>query len=404
MHQGRLNIALLCAAWCGAAAAETQVLGMAVRADAVLQAKSEHTRYVDALAQDAVSVQALEGRLNLSGRCVEAWCDGASFVLRPRLYAARQHHEVPGMPDRPSSLAEAYVVQNIGESTQLGAGKRTLGWGPGLLYSPSNRLFPDNGAVSPRREIAGKPMLFASTALAGGGRATVLLANPREQDSMGEALGGAFFLGRAEWQQQSEQLATVGAVAGGGGALAPYLGLYAQRGLGDAFTLGGEVALSRRYTRDAARAALLQNSNALKFDLVVNLRYGLPSGAEVGFELIRNGYAMSEQELANPLIAALPSAASRPGWNRPLHPLVQKRYALLQFTAPSLFGNKRWGVTARTLRGLDRASDDSFAELSWSASDAITLYAGHARSRVGGVLRMTRPVTRNYYLTLESFF
>jgi hypothetical protein len=404
MQQRRLIGALLCAAWCGAsAAAETSALGMAVRVDTTLQAGRQQTRYFDALRGVQSAVDSIEARINLHGQCVEQWCDGASFVLRPRLYAAAERDVPAGISGRPSNLPEAYLLQSAGESMQFGLGKRLLGWGPALLYSPSNRLFPDNGAVSPRKEIAGKPMVSASTSLPLAGRGMLIVADPREQNLSGSRIGGTFFAARGEWQQNDKN-STLGVVAAGGGALAPYLGLYAQRGLTDALTLGFEMAMARKYASSTSESQLSQNRGGMKSDIVANLRYGLSSGGEIGFELIHNGYAMSDSELGNPLIAALPSAGSKPSWNRPLHPLVQRRYALIQVITPSLFGNKRWGLTARVLRGLDKPSTDSFAELSWSVTDATTLYAGYSQSRVPPSLQMTRPVTHSSYLTLESFF
>jgi hypothetical protein len=405
MQQRRLIGALLCAAWCSAsAAAETSALGMAVRVDATLQAGRQQTRYFDALRGVQSAVDSIEARINMHGQCVEKWCDGASFVLRPRLYTASEREVPAGLSGRPSSLPEAYLLQSAGESMQFGLGKRLLGWGPALLYSPSNRLFPDNGAVSPRKELAGKPMVFASASLPLAGRGMLIVADPREQDFSGSRIGGTFFAARGEWQQQDDKTSTLGVVAAGGGALAPYLGLYAQRGLTDALTLGFEMAMARKYAGSTSESQLSQNRGGMKSDMVANLRYGLSSGGEIGLELIQNGYAMSDSELGNPLLAALPSAGSNPSWNRPLHPLVQRRYALIQVITPSLFGNKRWGLTARVLRGLDKPSTDSFAELSWSVTDATTLYAGYSQSRVPPSLQMTRPVTHSSYLTLESFF
>ena len=405
MQQRRVIGALLCAVWCSAsAAAQTSALGMAVRVDATLQAGRQQTRYFNALSGAQSVVDSVEARINLHGQCVEQWCDGASFVLRPRLYAAAERSVPAGISSRPSNLPEAYVLQSAGESMQFGLGKRLLGWGPALLYSPSNRLFPDNGAVSPRTEIAGKPMIFASSPLPLAGRGTLIAADPREQNLSGSRIGGTFFAARGEWQQQTNNTSTLGVIAAGGGALAPYFGLYAQRGVTDALTLGFEMAMSRKYASSTSEAQLSQNRSGMKSDMVANLRYGLASGGEIGFELIHNGYAMSDSELGNPLIAALPSAGSNPSWNRPLHPLVQRRYALIQVTSPSLFGNKRWGLTARMLRGLDKPSTDSFAELSWSVTDSTTLHAGYSQSRVPPSLQMTRPVTHSSYLTLESFF
>ncbi|MNT57170.1 hypothetical protein D3C72_1945220 [compost metagenome] len=83
---------------------------------------------------------------------------------------------------------------------------------------------------------------------------------------------------------------------------------------------------------------------------------------------------------------------------------MQRHYALLQATWPKLFGDRRWGLTARVLRGLDQSSTDSFLELSFSPTDTSTLYLGHAHSRVPASLEMSRPVPRSTYVALELFF
>jgi hypothetical protein len=108
---------------------------------------------------------------------------------------------------------------------------------------------------------------------------------------------------------------------------------------------------------------------------------------------------MTTQELANPAIAGAPASG-----NRAVHPFVQARYALLQTTWPKLFGDRRWGGTARLLRGLDMPSTDTFAELSFSPRDDATLFFGVAHSRVPKELAMSRPVPRNAYVALEIHF
>lgn len=350
---------------------------------------------------------AAELRLNLQLQCDSGACQDTRLVLKPRL--SLDDDERPrGMPDpQPDTLAEGYLLQSLGDG-QLGVGKRLLGWGPSLLYSPTNRLFPDNGAVTPRRDIPGKPMAFAGMRLSARGRLNLLVADPRLDEVDGIRRGGAFGLARAEWNWVQSQITTLGAVAGGGGGLRPYVGSYVQHGLGDAWTLGAEAAASRGYARRASSGIgeepLAQNENRWRWDGTLNLRYGASSGAEIGLELIHNGYAMSASEVANPLIAAMPSAGSSPSRNRPLHPFVQRRYALLQGTWPKLFDNRRWGLTARVLQGLEQSSTDSFLELSFSPTDTSTLYLGHAHSRVPESLEMSRPVPRSTYVALELFF
>jgi hypothetical protein len=403
MRVARLSVILLAAATTGAASpAENGPAAIAWRTDGLLQAGVEQSHASDVFGAGAFTADAAEGRLNLYGQCSAGWCEGAAAVLRPRL-DARAVRGGPELAPRPVAWPEAYLLYSSG-STQVSAGKRLLGWGPGLAYSPSNRLFPDNGAVSPRREVPGKPMLTLSTGLPLGGQVSAMVADPRTQDLAGDRIGGTFGALRAEWRGDGAGMSTLGIVAGGGGGLAPYAAAYAQQGLGDAFTIGAEASVSHRYGAGERFKGLAQNRGASRADVVGNIRYGLSSGAEVGAELIYNGFALSDAELANPAIAALPSTGRTPGWTRPLHPLVQRRYALLQFTSPSLFGNKRWGLTVRTLRGLDRRSTDSFAELSWSVRDAMTLYLGYTRSIAEPALAVSRPLARNAYLILETFF
>lgn len=345
-----------------------------------------------------------ELRLDLQLRCHVGACDGSRAVLKPRLALADDDRPGAMSDPQPDWLAEGYLLHELAGGTQFGAGKRLVGWGPGLLYSPTNRLFPDNGAVTPRRDIPGKPMVFAATGLGDRGRLNLLVADPRLDEVEGIDSGGSFALARSEWNWVESQVTTLGAVAGGGGGFRHYLGGYFQHGLGEAWTVGIEAATSRGYAHRAGDLPpLAQNRARWRWDGVANLRYGTPSGAEIGLELVYNGYAQSGAEMRDPLIAALPSAGRGPSRNRPLHPFVQSRYALLQTTWPKLFGSRRWNLTTRLLQGLDGASSSGFAELSYSPGDATTLYLGFSHSRAGEALSMTQPVTRSAYLALDAF-
>ena len=348
---------------------------------------------------------AAELRLDLQLRCNVDACDGTRAVLKPRLALDDDDRPDAMTAPQPDWLAEGYLLRDLRDGGQIGAGKRLVGWGPSLLYSPTNRLFPDNGAITPRRDIPGKPMAFGAADISERGRLNLLLADPRLDAVDGIDTGGAFGLARAEWNWVEGQITTIGAVAGGGGGFRPYAGGYFQHGLGEAWTLGFEAAASRGYARsDIVAHPLMQNRTRWRWDGIANLRYGAASGAEIGLELVYNGYAQSDAEIRNPLIAAFPSAGRGPSRNRPLHPYVQSRYALLQTTWPKLFGDRRWNLTGRLLQGLDSASTSSFAELSYSPGDATTLYMGLSHSRAGEALSMTQPVTRSAYLALDAFF
>lgn len=344
----------------------------------------------------------VELRWNLRWTCEAGACEGVRVVLKPRAWLMDESKPPAWPSQRPDALPEAYVLAAVG-AVELGAGKRLMGWGPSMLYSPTNRLFPDNGATTPRKEISGKPMFFAGMTLPAQGRATALLADPALEPLPGLRRSGPFGLVRAEWAALGEHAGTLGLVAGGGGAFQPHAGAYGQVGLDDAWTLSAEFAASRGYARANGDPvpALAQNRGRWRRDATLGLRYGAASGADVGLELIHNGYALSPQELADPTLAAARSAGSLPWRNRPLHPLAQRRYVLLQTTWPKLFGDRRFGFTARVLRGLREASTDAFGELAYSPGDAATVYLGASRSRASPSLGASRPFARSAYLALE---
>lgn len=345
-----------------------------------------------------------ELRVNIGMTCEQEWCRGTRVVLKPRLWLGDE--DVPAFvpSQRPDGFAEAYAIMPL-ESVELGAGKRLVGWGPSMLYSPTNRLFPDNGAMSPRREIPGKPMASAAFGLGERGRVSLIVADPRLDDVAAIDSDGVFGLARAEWNWFTEHVATLGTVVAGGGGFEPYLGGYFQYGLGEAWTLGAEFAASKGYaTSDPDLIRLSQNDREWTWDGTIGVRYGFASGAEIGLEFIYNGYALSDQELQNPAIAAWPSNGSKPSRNRPLHPFVQERYALLQSTWPKLFGDRRWGLTARLQQGLDASARDAFLELSYSPTDATTFFLGYSHSSASRDLAISRPVEHSGYAAFEIHF
>ncbi|PTU69945.1 hypothetical protein [Chromobacterium haemolyticum] len=379
--------------------------GLRLEHGALLQLIHESGRLYPALGGGISRRSGAELRLDLRLKCEGGACDGSRVVLKPRFWLGEEAKPDALPSQQPEPLMEGYAIVPVGRG-EVGVGKRLMGWGPSMLYSPTNRLFPDNGAVTPRREIAGKPMAFASLPLSERGRLNLLAANPNLDPVPGvRASDGLFMLVRGEWNWTDQPAATAGAVLAGGGGFQPYFGGYAQYGLDDAWTLSGEFAASRGYARrDMAGPWLAQDDERWRWDGTLGLRYGLASGAEIGLELIYNGYAMTPEEWANPLSAAAPSSGSKPSHNRPLHPFAQQRYALLQTTWPKLFGDRRWGLTARWQQGLDRPSSDAFVELSFSPGDAATVYLGVSRSRVTDDLKQTRALPHNAYLALEIHF
>lgn len=383
---------------CGAAAGAQEV-----STDGLLQANVFHQRFGAYLADHEANTRQAEARLDLKvggGR----W----ELVARPRLRWRDTGTSIPGYPQpRRASLTEGYGSIDATDALRIGAGKRYLAWGPGLLYSPSNRLFPDNGSASPRQEIDGKTMAWASAVAGDGLQLALLAADPYLHNSPGVDRRGTFLLARAEHLATGDAEWGWGWVAGGGGGLRPYLGGHLQRQLGDAVTVALEGSFSRGYANAVpGQPVLRQNERRASGDAALSVRYGLPSGGELAAEYVYNGYHLTETELQLPQLALLPPSASTQSRYAARHPLAQRRYLMLQANLPRLFGRSRWTLFVRHLEALDRRSPGrlTFAELGYSPSDRVTLYLGLTVTHGAAASSLVRSLDRAAYITAELNF
>ncbi|WP_152530679.1 hypothetical protein [Paraburkholderia dilworthii] len=393
-----------CASCTGALAAEGSFAGLEWRMDATTQAMQNTTRYGDALrAMNDASLN-VEERLDIIGKCAVAWCRDANLVLKPRVRYFDDESSNVGLP-QPKRFAwnEAYASGSVGNVGWL-VGKRYLSWGPGMLYSPSNRLFPDNGNSTPRREIAGKTLGMVNLSLSPSLNVSGVLANPYLESVPGIDGRGTFGLLRSEYQTGGALPSTFGTVVAGGGAYRPYVGGYAQRLLGDAWTIGAEFSASYGYASQSGSApALRENTHRAMADALVNLRYGLPSGGEIGIEAVYNGYRSSNVEQQVPALIAQPAGGIWQTRNRPLHPLPDGRYALVQLLTPSVFGNRRVGFVARSLSSFGPFGNQTFAEISYSPRDNLTAYVGVSKTFGSRDSDLVRTLDREIYVALELF-
>ena len=299
---------------------------------------------------------------------------------------------------------EAYLTGTTGWGATWLAGKRYLAWGPGLLFSPSNRLFPDNGNATPRREIAGKPLVTISANVSSRLALSGVYADPYLEPVPGIDERGALGLLRAEYTGGGSRPTTAGMVVGGGGGYRPYIGAYMQHLLSDAWTVGAEMSASRGYaSRSDGGPQLQQSRDRLMADALVNLRYGLPSGGEIGVEALYNGYRLSSAEMAVARLSAQPAGGLWQTRNRPLHPLPEGRYMLLQMLTPGIFGNRKFGMVARSLFELSTPANQTFVELSYSPRDNLTAYLGALHTSGSSRSELTRTMDDEVYVTLEFF-
>jgi hypothetical protein len=385
---------------------DAQIAGIGWRMNTLIQALEESERYGSFFNDETDNSLSLEGRVDVEGHCAVSWCQGTNLIAKPRVRWFDEQSTTYGLV-HPKNFAwdEVYASGGIGEHFTWLAGKHYLSWGPGLLYSPTNRLFPDNGASTPRREIAGKSMGVLSDALSPEWSVYAAFADAYVQPVPGINENGGFALLRAEYTNTGKQPTTAGVVLGGGGGYQPYAGGYAQHLLNDAWTVGAEVSASTGYAREqGAGTGLRQDQHRLMSDALVNLRYGLRSGGELGIEFVYNGYRLSSAELQSPLLASQPAAGIWQTRNVPLHPLPEGRYLLLQVLEPRLFGDNRLGLTARATTGLDSRGNATFIEASYAPRDDLTLYVGATQTVGPRDSEVLRTLGSDIYGALEFHF
>lgn len=371
-------------------------------ADGMLQWTSESTRAGYAFGDARFATTEAEGRMDLVAKCLADACAGTNLVAKPRLRYYRVGAAGDALPEPAhAGVTELYASGTFGDTGSWTLGKRYVSWGPGLLYSPTNRLFPDNGAAQPRRELAGKTMAMTGIGI-GQWVVSALTADTHAIDDAGRRHGGGFWLARAERSGVDDHPLTVGVVAGGGGGLARYAGGYVQKLVSDAWTVGAEFSASSAYAASAANAQPVRDRRGV--DGLVNLRYGMASGGEVGLEFIYNGFALSDAAYANPFVSASPAGGEWQGRNFLRHPLAERRYVLLQGNWPKLFGDRRYGLLFRSLQGLEHKGGTDFVEASFSPADRVSIYLGVTRARGARASAFTRALARDAYLTLQFYF
>ena len=382
---------------------ETTLPGVEIRAETTLQSLAADDHYGTFGGHDRYLN--LEGRLDVSATCIASWCAGTRLMLKPRVRYFRSDTNLPSLPEpKTFSWTEAYATGHVSDAFTWLAGKRYLAWGPGLLYSPTNRLFPDNGTATPRREIAGKWMGMASYSPTSTTTVSGLIADPYLQATPGISGSGGFGLLHAEYQSTGARPTSAGVVAGGGGAYRPYIGGYIQRLLDDAWTVGAEFSASRGYASTTGSGpALRENDRRWMADALVNLRYGLRSGGELGVEYIYNGYRLGREAMRDPVLAAQPAGGAWQTRNRSLHPLPEGHYLNLQALLPSLFGDRRFGVVFRTLTALSSGGNLTFLELSFSPRDDVTAYLGLTRTFGPSDAPLVRSLSHGVYAAIEIY-
>lgn len=277
--------------------------------------------------------------------CNFALCNASSLVFRPRLT-----WQFAPATDPDFYFHELYLSVSAIPRLVVSVGSEVQGWGPGIFYSPTNRMFPETLFTTAVREPIRHKLVAVNVQLRP--ELTLFATAARADDSdFGAAppLRSYFASARAEYQVQGEIPYTAGAVVGGGEHFQPYGGLYFEATLSDAWTVGSEFSTSSGYSRDRdpefGAPGVFRNDDAWGFDGLINARYGLPSGGELGAELGVNEFALSDQAQHQlPTLYPLLLAGTHAGAGIP--PVLDRRYAMVHGRLPDLPPGKRVTVSA----------------------------------------------------------
>jgi hypothetical protein len=345
---------LVVAASLGPARANAQTSG---RLD--FRAKHEVTVTADLLRSDIPMLEPRDAQLSvwvasdLRLRCTRPACKNATVVARPWIGTflgperASRSPRFRDIHDKATMRAqEWYGSVSPLPWLAVKAGSVVAGWGTGLLYSPTNRLAAETMFSSQQRQVRGQRM--ASIAVQGTDTVAVTVIAARADQNRWHAADDRQFrllVTRADYQGTGRRALNLGAVTGGGRRHATFAGAYGQMLINDAVTAGFEISASRGYARDRD---LLESGDGkprpYRADVSLNVRYGLPTGGEIGLEAVFNGFGVASDQ-ATPAIVAAQVGALLAG-DRPIHPLAERRYFTVLARLPKLLRGQRVTATS----------------------------------------------------------
>lgn len=290
----------------------------------------------------------LESDLRL--RCTASACKSAAIVARPWLGTflgperSSRTMQVRDIYDKTTLRAqEWYGSVSPLPWLSVKAGSIVAGWGTGILYNPTNRLAAETMFSAQQREVRGRRMLsFAAQASDSVAISVVAGRADHQAWNVDDTRQLRMVVTRVDYQGAGRRALNLGVVAGSGHRHAPFGGAYGQVLLSDALTAGFEVSASRGYARGA--------DSAYHADASLNVRYGLPTGGEVGVEAIFNGFGVVRHDMT-PTV--------------PLHPLTERRYFTVHARLPKLPPAERLTATSSLTTAGGFSAAVWFGELSY---------------------------------------
>jgi hypothetical protein len=298
-------------------------------------------------------------------RCTARACKDAAIVARPWLGTflgperASRTLRFRDIHDKRTLRAQEWYG-SVSPLPRLAAkaGSVVAGWGTGILYNPTNRLAAETMFSAQQRQVRGRRM--ASVIFQGSESVTITVIAGRADHHAWKATHDRQFrmlLTRVDYQSAGRRALNLGVVTGGGRRHATFAGAYGQVLLGDAVTAGFELSASRGYARDG-------DHRPYRADASLNVRYGLPSGGEIGLEAVFNGFGAAPHQITPSMMAARLAALT--AGDVPLHPLTERRYFTLHARLPKLPPAQRVTVTSSLTMTSGQSAALWFGELSYA--------------------------------------
>jgi hypothetical protein len=307
------------------------------------------------------------------------------FGLKPRFQYARENVSAGGDSNTVSMhhyfVNEGFARVRVTDRLLAIYGRENLQWGPSALLSPSNPFNANNGKNNPYVELPGLDFarlvaipnsMWTASLIANTGAGRLDQSTPFEKTYAAKVdyTGDGHFFSLISSHREKDR---------------SRLGFFGGWNVSEALLLYTEGTIARR----SGNPPSARND----YQLLLGGAYTLETGATVTGEFFYNNSGCVNTPIAQCL--ALQTVISDPR-----HPLLRRRYALLQYVDTKIRGNLN--LIARLIRNIDDNSSQLVANLEyelgrhWQLYLVPTLYSGGVDSEFGGLLRRSVFVGASY--------
>ncbi len=318
------------------------------------------------------------------------------FGLKPRFKYARSEVDFGAGASSTDTthhffINEGFVRYRVTDTLLANYGRENLQWGPSSLLSPSNPFNANNGKNNPYLELGGTdyarlvaiPNSALTVSLIANTRAGRLEQNPFQSPAFQDAPFQKNYAAKLDYTGDGHYFSVI---ASHRQQDRNRLGFFGGWNASDALLLYTEGSAAKK-----ANDAPPNTKN--DYQVLVGGAYTLEVGPTITLEYFHNnnGCVLTriDQCLAQQTVAL-----------DPRHPLLRRRYAMLQYVDTKIGGNMN--LVVRLVRNIDDSSNQIIANLEyelgqhWQLYFVPTLYKGGRDSEFGSLLRRSAFLGASY--------